>query len=156
MKSKALIFGGILLLLVGGFSVAMAKTDVPQAVKDAFALKFPKAKAVKWEMEDEGEYEAEFKLDGKKMSANFATDGSWLETEMEIKEADLPQAVSVAIAAQFPGYELEEIEQVEKPGMAMVYEVELEGEGQEIEAVFDAAGTLLHQSAEEGEEDDDN
>ncbi|MDP5171404.1 MAG: hypothetical protein NWR72_14260, partial [Bacteroidia bacterium] len=62
MKSKALIFGGILLLLVGGFSVAMAKTDVPQAVKDAFALKFPKAKAVKWEMEDEGEYEAEFKL----------------------------------------------------------------------------------------------
>ena len=64
------------------FSACGQKLDaskVPAAVKAAFAKKFPGATA-EWGKENSKEYEAEFKLDGKSASANFLTDGSWLET----------------------------------------------------------------------------
>ena len=106
-------------------------------------------------MEDENEWEAEFKMDGKEMSANFKADGTWAETETEIKTADLPQAVKDAIAAQFAGYEMEEASMVETPEMAAAYEVELEKGETTIEAMFSADGTVLKQKTETEDDDKD-
>ena len=158
MNLKTVIFG--LIAVVGLFSLAFCqnKIDVPKVVTDAFSAKYPTAKKVEWEMEDATEYEAEFKLGGAEMSANFKTDGTWLETEMEINKEDLPEVVKTAIATQFSDYELEDAEQVEKPGAAMAYEVQLENEATdtEIEAVFGADGTLIKQEVKTEEEDEDN
>lgn len=155
MKFKLLIFA-----LLASISVFACSTeiDVPQAVKAAFAKKYPTAQKVEWEMEDATEYEAEFKMDGKEMAANFNTDGTWLVTETEIKTKDLPQAVKDAIAKSFPNYELEEAEQMEKPGMALAYEVQLENEetDEELEAVFAADGTLLEKKIKDDEDEDDD
>ena len=130
--------------------------EVPQQVLAAFAEKFPDATKVEWEVESDNEYEAEFKRNKQEFSANFRADGTWLETETEIKKKDLPAAVQQAVATQFPGYEIEEAERVETPTEAEAYEVELEKKKSEIEALFRADGTLLQQSSgEEADEDND-
>ena len=56
---------------------------VPQTVKDAFAKKYPQATDVEWIQEEESKviYEAEFKLDGKEITAEFSESGEFLEEE---------------------------------------------------------------------------
>ena len=80
MKSIALI------LCVFIFSVitCYAKTP-PVDVSKAFSEKFRSAEKVKWDMEEANEWEAEFSLLGKEMSASFDPSGKWLETETEIE-----------------------------------------------------------------------
>ena len=158
MKLKTVIPALVILIGVFGLSMAMNKTIVPEAVKTAFTAKYPTAKKVKWEEEDEGEYEAEFKLNGKEMSANFKADGTWLETETEIKKSALPAAVKTAIASQFAGFEIDEAEQLETPDLGMAYEVSLENkkEKKEIQLVFSADGTVLKNKMDDDDEVDDD
>lgn len=137
-------------------SCAQNKKAAPAAVTTAFKAKFPTVQKAHWDMEHEGEWEAEFKSGGKEMSANFKADGTWLETETELKEADLPQAVKDAVAAQFPGSKVEEVNLVETPGQPAGYEVELEKGEVAVEALFSADGTLLKQQAEQEEAGDND
>jgi hypothetical protein len=136
-------------------SCAQGKKAAPAAVQAAFKAKFPTVQKVKWDLEHEGEWEAEFKSGGKEMSANFKADGTWLETETELKEADLPQAVKDAAAAQFPGSKAEEVNLVETPAQPAGYEVELENGEITVEALFSADGTLLKQKTGKEDEDDE-
>jgi Putative beta-lactamase-inhibitor-like, PepSY-like len=136
-------------------SCAQGKKTAPAAVQTAFKAKFPTVQKAKWEMEHEGEWEAEFKSGGKGMSANYKADGTWLETETELKQADLPQAVKDAVAAQFAGSEVEKVNLVEAPGQPTGYEVELEKGETTVEALFSAEGALLSQKTEEEGEDDE-
>jgi putative PepSY-like beta-lactamase-inhibitor len=158
MKVKALITGLIAVIGLFSFTVATNKTEVPRVVKEAFAKKYPDAQKVKWEEEEEGEYEAEFKLMGKEMSANFKADGTWLETEVEIKTKDLPQTVKDAIATQFSGYKIEEAEQLETPDSPLSYEVSLENEKDDVEltAVFSVDGILLKKKVEDEDDEGDD
>ena len=140
------------------FTVSILSTScgqAPAAVKSAFQTKFPTVKKAKWGKENDNEWEAEFKMNGKEMSANFSNDGTWLETETEIKAAQLPQAVKAAIAGQFAGYKTEEASMVETLDMAAAYEVELEKGETTIEAIFSADGTLIKQKTEEEDDDKD-
>jgi len=132
---------GILTLFVSVTLLSCAQ-DTPTQVAEAFKTKFPTAKSVKWEKENEKEWEAEFEMDGKEYSANFSLDGTWLETEHEIKNNELPEAVKMTLKNEFEGYEIEEIEISEKTN-ATAYEVELEKAEQTLEVVFDAAGKVL-------------
>lgn len=129
------------------------RPTAPAAAQSAFKNKFPSAQKVKWDQEEEGEWEAEFKMNGKEMSANFKADGTWLETETEIQADDLPQAIRTAINSQFVGYKTEEAAMVETPGSATAYEAELEKGDTTIEATFGADGKLLKQKTES--EDDE-
>ena len=137
-------------------SCAQNKKAAPATVQAAFKAKFPTVQKAKWDMEDENEWEAEFKMNGKEMSANFKNDGTWLETETEIETAALPQAIKDAIATQFDGYKMEEASLVETPEMAAAYEVELEKGETTIEALFSSDGSLIKQKTEKEDDDDDN
>ncbi|MEH6408263.1 MAG: hypothetical protein V7767_13365, partial [Leeuwenhoekiella sp.] len=64
----------ILFLALVTFSCSSTK-EIPNAVNEAFAKKFPNAKSVKWDKETETEWEAEFKMDGMEYSANFTDEG---------------------------------------------------------------------------------
>lgn len=97
----------------------------PKAVKDAFAKKFPTATKVTWGKEDVKEWEAEFTYEGSKISANFAQDGSWLETETQIKVAALPTKVAEAIAKQFPGWKIVEADKTETSKNGLIYEADV-------------------------------
>jgi len=89
----------LLIITYSIFAMGMAgcsqKINVPAAVTKAFNSRYPGATNVKWGKENAKEFEAEFKLNGDNVSANFGADGSWVETETVIKVTDLPAAVAL-------------------------------------------------------------
>jgi hypothetical protein len=129
---------------------ACKKTSLiaPEAVLTAFKARFPSVENADWSMEDETEWEAEFKKDGKEMSANFMEDGTWVGTETGIKSDALPHAVLDAILAQFEGYKIEEAALLEGTELALAYEVELKKDQAVFETVFSSEGTLIMQRTE--------
>ena len=57
-----------LALIVSAFMACGSDKSAPEAVKTAFDSKFPEASDVKWDLEKENEWEAEFQLEGKILS----------------------------------------------------------------------------------------
>ena len=115
---------------------------VPEAVKTAFANKFPGATA-EWGKENSKEYEAEFKLNGKSASANFLTDGSWVETEAEISMTDVPAAVKTAVEKKYPGAVISKVYKIDNSKGALTYEAEIKTGGKKKEVVLKADGTII-------------
>jgi hypothetical protein len=124
-------------------SMNQKEVQIPAAAKTGFAAKFPTAQKVKWSIEKPGEFEAEFKLNKVETSAVFDAKGNLIETETEIKESDLPQAVKATIAKDFAGYKIDEIEKATNAKGATTYEMEATKGKDELEISFDASGKLL-------------
>jgi hypothetical protein len=79
----ALIFGGASLSAV---AQKLTESQVPVAAKAAFEKKYPGLKA-SWDKEA-ANYEANFKQDGKAMSAVIDKNGTIVETETDIPVTD--------------------------------------------------------------------
>ncbi len=150
MKSTLLVTGLVALFALTFTAMTFPFHNVPQKVKDAFAEKFPNAENVKWERESATEFEVEFTLDGKKMEAEFKTDGTWKETETEIKAADLPQQVRSAIDKHIPGASIHEAEMLDLPEVGEAYEVEMKQgrSSKEMEVVFGPDGRVLNKGGD--------
>lgn len=149
----------ITMLMLAGLTTTAQDKDivtVPEAVKTAFAQRFPKAEGTKWEQEDKTDYEAAFKLGGMKYSAKYAAAGTWMETEHGIKREALPEPVRNTLATSYAGHEVEGVEQVETPD-GTHFEVDLEKRDQEMEVRFSADGkvvkTKVEDEADEKDED---
>lgn len=127
----------------------------PEKVLSAFSQKFPEAKKVEWEMEDETEWEAEFKMNGKEYSANFSINGDWKETEYEIKKSDIPAEIQTILDQNFTDYDLEKAE-IAETASGQSYEFEIEVGEEEFEVVIDAQGKLTKKKASEEEENDED
>ena len=130
------------LLLFGLTFIASGQKDAPEAVKKAFTQKYAAANSVKWDSESANEWEAEFTINGKEMSASYDNAGKWLETETEIAAKDLPAAVSSTLTKQFAGYKPGEISIIESPTMKG-YEIALKKGETACEVVIDANGKVL-------------
>jgi len=128
------------------------KEETPAAAKTAFAAKFPTAQKVKWSIEKPGEYEVEFTANKVESSALFDAAGKLLETEFEIKEGDLPQAVKATIAKDFAGYKLDEIEKSTDAKGVAAYEMEAAKGKVKLELCFDATGKLVSKNPVKKEE----
>ncbi|MFT6503234.1 MAG: putative lipoprotein NlpE involved in copper resistance [Crocinitomicaceae bacterium] len=140
-----------MVLLVGLGIVSCAQetsSETPTKVEDAFNAKFPKAKHVEWEKENDTEWEAEFKLNGTDYSANFSDEGVWKETEHGIKIKQLPEAIQNTLSSEFSEYKIEEAEMVESPDFSG-YEVEIEKGEESMEVVFDQAGKIIKKKIKE-------
>lgn len=116
---------------------------VPKAVTDAFAKKFPAASNIKWGKENAKEYEAEFKLNGKMISANFSADGNWMETEAAIEVSGLPGAAVSAITAKYPGYSISGAFKIEKADGNTTYEAEIKKGSKKTEVILTSDGTII-------------
>jgi len=157
MKNKKIIIGLPLAALLGLALFAFASNrSVPLRVKAAFVKKFPQVKKVKWDKESDTEWEAEFKMDGMEYSANFLEDGTWRETEHEIKQKDIPDVVRVTLDSELSGYEIEEAE-ISETVDGLTYEFEMEKGEEELEVSIDSHGKLIHKKVadEKGEKDQD-
>jgi len=130
----------ILLLGIIFMSYSSHGGNPPAAVQKAFNQKFTKATNVKWDKENASEYEAEFVLNGVKMSANFAADGAWLETETEIKTNQLPAVVNAYISKTYPGWELVGASKIETSEKAILYEADLKSGKQKKEVTLTSEG----------------
>lgn len=128
--------------------------EVPQKVKTAFSQKFPNAKKVSWDMEDESEWEAEFKMNGKEYSANFTVNGEWKETEYEIKKSEIPANIKAILDQNFSDYDIEGAE-IAETASGKSYEFEIEVGEEEFEVVIDAQGKLTKKRESDDEEGDE-
>ncbi|TRZ42954.1 PepSY-like domain-containing protein [Robertkochia solimangrovi] len=152
MKTLKVILGAFLTISLLAFIKAGDK--VPEKVRQAFTKKFPTVNKVKWEKENEREWEAEFKLNKVEYSANFLVDGTWQETEHEIDETEVPQQVNAALISAFPGYEVEEVE-ISESYTGIVYEFEIEKGESDMEVTIDAAGKIIKKESIEKDEEKD-
>ncbi len=112
----------------------------PAAVKAAFAARFPTVTKVKFDKERNGEYEANFRLDRVKMSANFTAEGAWRETESEIGAAALPVNVSQSISAKYPKAVIVGAAKIETSDKGTRYEADLRIGLKKSEVLFDEVG----------------
>lgn len=120
-------------------SVAYAQKDVPQAAVTSLKQKFPNAQKVDWDKEKDGNFEAEFTLNGKEMSVTYSAKGEWLETETGILVSDLPAPVVAAFKKEHGAAKITEVAKIEstKP---IVYEIEYKSGLKTKEVMYDAQG----------------
>jgi hypothetical protein len=116
-----------------------AQTKAPNAVAAAFSKQFPNSTNVKWGKENAKEYEANFKLNGINMSANYDLNGNLKETETEIAITDLPLAVSQSIKTKYPAAVISGADKIEKAGGKIIYEadIKINGKKKEVELYED-------------------
>ena len=146
MKRYALL--GILALFAGAL---LAQEEVPAVVEAAFAAHFPGAGFIEWEDVKDGIYEVDFEQDGKDMMAKFDADGNWVETEIEITETELPEAVWKAITAQFAGYSIDKVETEATTERPLAYKVRLKQKHAEMKVTFSTDGEILKKKEKSGE-----
>jgi hypothetical protein len=139
-------------LLISFSACGQSGKDVPAGVSSAFTQKFPNASKVKWGKENDKEWEAEFKMDGKEYSANFDLAGAWIETEYEIAATELPAAVKTAIDKESAGLKIGEAA-VSETKDGKVYEVTV-GKGKSAMAfVVDSKGVIKSKGLVKEEEE---
>ncbi len=145
LPSKLNLMKKLFLAIVSilGIAASTYAVDVPKAIADAFAKKFPAATNIKWGKENAKEYEAEFKLNGNSISANFLTDGTWVETESEIPAAELPAAITTVLQTSYKAAAVLKVFKIEKAKGDTTYEVEIKGVGKKKELIFNRDGTFL-------------
>lgn len=133
----------VCLAFVVGVSAQKPKEEIPAAAKSGFAAKYPAAQKVKWSIEKPGEFEVDFVLNKIEQSALVDAKGNIIETEIEIKEGELPQAVKASLAKDFAGYKLDEIEKATDAKGVVSFEMQAFKGKEKLEISFDATGKLL-------------
>ncbi|CAN5608306.1 hypothetical protein BH10BAC4_BH10BAC4_14060 [soil metagenome] len=139
---KKLVIIALLGLGVGQVNAQTIKaSDVPAAVKTAFAKAYPAAKDVKWGKED-GSFEASFDHNKKDMSVLLDVMGMIKEVETEIEKSELPKAVQETLKKDFADHKVEEAAKIVSNGVT-TYEAEVEKGEKSWDLIFDANGKLL-------------
>ncbi len=133
---------------------ACAQKNVPAKAKDAFNQKFPNAQNVNWGKEGSNVWEAEFKMNGKEMSANYDPDGNWKETEEEIQENEVPEVVNNALQTNYPDATISHVFKVENTE-GISYEYEIKNNGNKMEVVLDSSGNIKKSEPNDEEDDED-
>jgi hypothetical protein len=138
MKNICILFVVFSLFSASSFS----QKSVPENIKKEFVKKYPTAQNVKWGSEGDNEWEAEFKMNGKEMSASYDNSGKWLETETEVSSKEIPAAVTASLKKDYAGYKTGEISLIENPEIKG-YEIALKKGELSLEVILDKNGVVL-------------
>lgn len=138
------------ILALGGISLQscdkddnLSNADLPVALQQAFAEKYPNATRIEWEMKG-SYYEAEFTQDNVPASAWFTPDGGWEMTEMDIRYEALPAIVQTAFkSSKYAQWRVDDVDQLERKGMEMVYVLDVESGNQEVDLYYSKDGILI-------------
>ncbi len=151
---KKLILPLLMTITLGAYTVAYAQKMPTKSVQKAFNKKFPNAQNVKWGMENAHEYEADFMNKGQQMSANFKTNGKWVETEQDISIKALPNKIKEAINHDYPGVKLKDAAHIWNQN-GQRYEIDAEVKENNMEVVYSANGKLLSHSVTKDNDEGD-
>ncbi|MEN6618036.1 MAG: PepSY-like domain-containing protein [Rikenellaceae bacterium] len=147
MKNKILV---AMLLMFSTYVVAQEpakekenkKIDVPALVKQAFQKDYPNIKKVDWSMEN-GDFEAEFVINGAEASVNYNKAGLKKQFEIEIKTDQLPASVLSYVKSNYVGYKLSEAAKITNDKNVVTFEAEVSKGGKSLDLQFDTAGKFL-------------
>ena len=146
-----------LIIFLFTFSAIIAQDEdmdgAPLTVEKAFKKMFPKAEMAGWELDEDDNWEASFKMAGKKQSASFTEDGQWIETETVISQKEIPQMVLASLNKNYPKHKITAAELVENSD-GKWYEVEFDRGGSKYEVMFDSKGEIVNEETEEEAEVD--
>ena len=104
-----------------GFTInakaAKGSVNVPDQVTAAFTAKYPQAELKDWKIAKAG-YRVEFKLNHRKYTAVYASDGTLLKSEVKLgRTKDMPLAVKTALKkGKYTAYHVDEIREVNTMG----------------------------------------
>lgn len=142
MNKLKIIFIGTVILFLS--CEQMTYGQAPEAVKTTFQAKYPGENDPDWHLDSHGNYEARFRIDGIRHRADFATDGTWIETEVSIKMKELPKAIKEVIDAKYSDEDITEIERVEHHTKGLFYDVEFKQKGKNKDVEFKADGAIIN------------
>jgi uncharacterized membrane protein YkoI len=143
MKCLALVVTASLFSLCS-CSQDIPADKVPSVVLNTVQAKFGTAAKIEWEKK-KNLYEAEFKKDSTEYAVYIDSAGKLVMSKLDIKENELPAAVSTIISTEYVGYKIDDAAKIEKDGI-IYYQVELEGKGKkDLELVFSAGGQVATQ-----------
>src|SRR5947209_3782954 len=119
------------ILVVATTSIAVAQDlkskDMPEAVKTAFAQKYPDAKKVNWEKE-KGNYEANWgSKTGEDSSVTLTPSASFVEIVVAIPVAQLPTNIATYVNKHYKGAKITEAGKVKDAAGRHMYEAEIKG-----------------------------
>jgi Putative beta-lactamase-inhibitor-like, PepSY-like len=122
----------------------LAQRAVPTAPKSSFEKDFVGSAKVKWGKEKQ-DYEVNFTLRGKQMSAVYDSKGMLKETEEDIKIQALPAVVVDYIRQHYKGSSIKEAAKITKPGGTVNYEATVNKR----DLIFDTAGKFIKEEKDE-------
>ena len=137
-KMKKVLVITFALFISIAYGQKLKPSAVPAIVKDKFATLYPKVKKAKWEKE-KGNYEASFEENGEETSVLIDEKGTLIETETEIKEADIPATAKAYITKNYPGAKIKEASKIVTAAGITKYEAEVKGK----DLIFDASGNFI-------------
>jgi hypothetical protein len=166
MKYPLFFLAALLVGTTAAHAQKISLTQVPATVKAAFAARFPTVKTATWEKNTQqikqaydyethndfwardafltqDVYEADFKLNGQKMSVVITPSGLVQETEVVLNDRQLPPAVRATLTRDFNACQVQEIATVTKADGSTLYEAELAQAGQKQEILFTADGQQI-------------
>lgn len=123
---------------------------VSAEVQASFAEQFPGARDVEWEVR--GTYAvADFSyadsLSGSWVSSTAwynQTDGTWLMSEYDLRFERLPEAVKTAFQqSEYAGWHVDDVDLIRRDGVTLLYVVEVEQGGQEMDLYYAEDGVLV-------------
>lgn len=142
MKQLFLIVFTIVIAGYSAYGQKLKEVQVPAATKTAFQKLYPGVPA-RWDKEDEN-YEANFKQDGKTMSAIIDKNGTIVETETMIPVSDLPASISAYMKEHYKGIKVKEAAKIVKANGDVHYEAEITHR----DILFDANGKFIKEEKE--------
>uniref|UniRef100_UPI004047D357 PepSY-like domain-containing protein n=1 Tax=Mariniflexile sp. TaxID=1979402 RepID=UPI004047D357 len=117
------------------------KINVPTIVTETFQNEFH-YKNEKWGLED-GDYEAEFKINGADASAVYDKKGHRKALEVAIKTSELPEAVLHYLKKNYPTNKITETAKITDDKNVITYEAEIGKDGKSYDVLFEANGKFI-------------
>ena len=150
MKSKFAKFATALFVLLAAVSFSSCNknnSNVPNEVKSAFNEQYPNAKHAVWETEGDY-YEVTFKENKSNKIAWYSNRNSveWVMTKTCLHALDfLPEAVRNSFRNSiYVSWYLDDVDIIERPGVEIIYVLEVENNSVEVELHYNASGLLIN------------
>lgn len=137
MKKSVMTIALIMLSFVS-FAQKTKEQNVPQVIKKALSEKFPNAKNVKWDKE-ENNFEASFKNNNIDNSILFNANGKIIETEIAIEVNQLPKNALQYLNDNFKNQKVKEAAKIITEKGNLIYEAEIKGK----DLFFDKNGNFI-------------
>ncbi|GGB01499.1 MULTISPECIES: PepSY-like domain-containing protein [Mucilaginibacter] len=139
MKKAILLIITAALLGTGAVVKATGSLEVPVAVKQSLAKKYPNATKVTWEKE-KGNYEANWGgKSGEDTSVTFTPKGEFVEEGDAIPVNQLPPAVFEYVKTNYKGTKIKEAGRVTNAAGKKMFEAEIKGK----DLLFDQKGKFI-------------
>lgn len=132
-----------ILLYILFMSMHVYAFQAPKVVTHAFQQKFNGASNVRWEKENETNYEAIFDMNGKRMAAIFNGQGQWLATETEVGLRGLPGISRVVLQTRFIGWSIATAHKIEKADGTSLFRATLNRRGAVKDVFLKKNGTII-------------